>query len=66
MLGDGLDWGDKKEKKWADFAGTLILGSKDAFLPPRTTPPSAFCPKKTWLNHHDFLSHGMGRQMGEG
>lgn len=27
-LGDGLDWGDKKEKKWADFAGTLILGTK--------------------------------------
>lgn len=28
VLGDGLDWGDKKEKKWADFAGALILGSK--------------------------------------
>ncbi len=28
MLGDGLDWGDKKEKKWADFAGALIVGTK--------------------------------------
>jgi len=28
LLGDGLDWGDKKEKKWADFAGALIVGSK--------------------------------------
>lgn len=28
LLGEGLDWGDKKEKKWADFAGTLIIGSK--------------------------------------
>jgi len=26
-LGEGLDWGDKKEKKWADFAGVIILGS---------------------------------------
>ena len=28
MLGEGLDWGDKKEKKWADFAGALIIGSQ--------------------------------------
>lgn len=28
LLGEGLDWGDKKEKKWADFAGTVIVGSK--------------------------------------
>ena len=28
ILGDGLDWGDKKAKKWADFAGTLIVGTK--------------------------------------
>lgn len=28
MLGEGLDWGDKKEKKWADFAGALIVGTK--------------------------------------
>jgi hypothetical protein len=28
LLGEGLDWGDKKEKKWADFAGALIIGSK--------------------------------------
>lgn len=25
-LGDGLDWGDKKRKKWDDFAGALIIG----------------------------------------
>lgn len=23
-----LDWGDKKEKKWADFAGAVLVGSK--------------------------------------
>ncbi len=28
MLGEGIDWGDKKEKKWADFAGAVILGTK--------------------------------------
>jgi hypothetical protein len=28
ILGEGLDWGDKKAKKWADFAGTLIVGTK--------------------------------------
>lgn len=28
ILGDGLDWGDKKAKKWADFAGTVIVGTK--------------------------------------
>ncbi len=28
LLGDGLDWGDKKQKKWADFAGALIVGTK--------------------------------------
>jgi hypothetical protein len=27
LLGRGLDWGDKGEKKWADFAGCLIVGS---------------------------------------
>ena len=27
-LGDGLDWGDKKRKKWDDFAGALIIGDK--------------------------------------
>jgi len=28
LVGDGLDWGDKKQKKWADFAGAVIVGSK--------------------------------------
>jgi hypothetical protein len=28
LMGEGIDWGDKKEKKWADFAGALIVGSK--------------------------------------
>jgi hypothetical protein len=28
LLGDELDWGDKKDKKWADFAGALIIGTK--------------------------------------
>ena len=28
LLGDDLDWGDKKEKKWRDHAGALIVGSK--------------------------------------
>jgi hypothetical protein len=28
LLGEGLDWGDKKEKKWADHAGALIVGSR--------------------------------------
>ena len=27
-LGEEIDWGDKKTKKWVDFAGLLILGSK--------------------------------------
>lgn len=27
MLGRELDWGDKGEKKWADWAGCLIVGS---------------------------------------
>ncbi len=27
MTGD-LDWGDKKEKKWMDFAGSAIVGTK--------------------------------------
>lgn len=28
LIGEGLDWGDKKQKKWADFAGALIVGTK--------------------------------------
>ncbi len=28
LVGDGLDWGDKKQKKWTDFAGTVIVGSE--------------------------------------
>jgi hypothetical protein len=28
LLGRGLDWGDKGEKKWKDYAGALIVGSK--------------------------------------
>ena len=28
LMGDGLDWGDKKEKKWRDHAGALIIGTK--------------------------------------
>jgi len=27
-IGEGLDWGDKKNKKWHDHAGCIILGSK--------------------------------------
>jgi hypothetical protein len=27
LLGRGLDWGDKGEKKWADWAGCLIVGT---------------------------------------
>jgi uncharacterized protein YukE len=28
LIGDGLDWGDKKEKKWMDHAGAIIVGNK--------------------------------------
>ncbi|HEY5911441.1 MAG TPA: Gfo/Idh/MocA family oxidoreductase [Verrucomicrobiae bacterium] len=28
LVDDGLDWGDKKQKKWADFAGAVIVGTK--------------------------------------
>ena len=28
LLGRDLDWGDKGEKKWADWAGCLIVGTK--------------------------------------
>ena len=28
LFGRGLDWGDKGDKKWADWAGCLIVGSK--------------------------------------
>jgi predicted dehydrogenase len=28
LVGEGLDWGDKKDKKWVDFAGAVIVGSK--------------------------------------
>jgi predicted dehydrogenase len=28
LVGEGLDWGDKKEKKWVDFAGAVIVGDK--------------------------------------
>jgi len=27
-LGEDLDWGDKKEKKWVDHGGAVIVGSK--------------------------------------
>jgi predicted dehydrogenase len=28
MLGREIDWGDKGEKKWADYAGCLIIGTE--------------------------------------
>ncbi len=28
LIGDGLDWGDKKEKKYMDYAGAVIVGTK--------------------------------------
>jgi len=28
IVGRGLDWGDKGKKKWADWAGCLIVGTK--------------------------------------
>jgi hypothetical protein len=28
LVEDGLDWGDKKDKKWVDFAGAVLVGSK--------------------------------------
>jgi hypothetical protein len=28
LAGEGLDWGDKKEKKWVDHAGAIIVGTK--------------------------------------
>ena len=28
LLGDRLDWGDQKAKKWQDFAGVLFVGAK--------------------------------------
>jgi hypothetical protein len=28
LVGEGLDWGDKKDKKWVDFAGAVIVGKK--------------------------------------
>ncbi len=32
LLGRDLDWGDKGEKKWADWAGCLIVGSEGSIL----------------------------------
>ena len=32
LLGRELDWGDKGEKKWADWAGHLVVGSKGKIL----------------------------------
>ncbi|MCH5376302.1 MAG: Gfo/Idh/MocA family oxidoreductase, partial [Planctomycetes bacterium] len=32
LLGRGLDWGDKGEKKWTDWAGCLIVGSEGRIL----------------------------------
>ena len=32
LLGRGIDWGDKGEKKWADWAGHLIVGTKGKIL----------------------------------
>jgi len=32
LLGRGLDWGDKGEKKWVDWAGHLVIGSKGKIL----------------------------------
>jgi hypothetical protein len=28
VIGEELDWGDKKDKKWVDHGGAIILGSK--------------------------------------
>jgi hypothetical protein len=28
LIGEELDWGDKKEKKWVDHGGAIILGTK--------------------------------------
>lgn len=28
LIGEELDWGDKKDKKWVDHGGAIILGSK--------------------------------------
>lgn len=28
LMGEELDWGDKKEKQWVDHGGTLIVGTK--------------------------------------
>jgi hypothetical protein len=28
LVSDDLDWGDKKRKKWDDFAGAMIVGTK--------------------------------------
>jgi len=30
LLGRGMDWGDKGEKKWADWAGCLLVGAEGA------------------------------------
>ena len=32
LLGRDLDWGDKGEKKWADWAGHLLIGTKGKLL----------------------------------
>jgi hypothetical protein len=32
LLGRGVDWGDKGAKKWADWAGCLIVGSEGKLL----------------------------------
>jgi len=35
LIGDGLDWGDKKEKKNLDHAGAVIVGRKGKIHAPR-------------------------------
>ena len=32
LLGRGLDWGDKGQKKWADWAGHLMVGTRGKIL----------------------------------
>jgi hypothetical protein len=32
LVGRDLDWGDKGEKRWRDWAGTLIVGSKGKII----------------------------------
>jgi predicted dehydrogenase len=48
LAGRGLDWGDKGEKKWADFAGSLIVGSEGAIHATGHNATFTLLPEEKW------------------